>query len=244
MKLFGLILTYNCENLIENAIKKIPVKKFDRLICVDDGSTDKTQEKLKNYNVDFFSHKHLGYGGNLFYGLNKAFELGATHVVEIHGDGQYSLNNLNIIIQALDKDKSDLVLGNRFYDYKITLKNGMPWHIFIGNIILSLIAKYGIGINLKDFFPGQRAYSKIFFNLIKKYNLPKGYQFSFEIIVLSKLHNLKINSVRTECNYKDERKTAPLFYIFSCFYHLILTIILFRFFNKKYTLKKVRKINN
>jgi glycosyltransferase involved in cell wall biosynthesis len=47
MKLFGLILTYNCENLIENTIKKIPFKKFDRVLCVDDGSSDKIQKKLK-----------------------------------------------------------------------------------------------------------------------------------------------------------------------------------------------------
>jgi glycosyltransferase involved in cell wall biosynthesis len=55
MKLFGLILTYNCENLIENTIKKIPFKKFDRVLCVDDGSSDKIQKKLKNYNINFLS---------------------------------------------------------------------------------------------------------------------------------------------------------------------------------------------
>ena len=48
-----------------------------------------TQNKLFKKTHLFFSHTHTGYGGNLFDGLKIAFEKGATHVVEIHGDGQY-----------------------------------------------------------------------------------------------------------------------------------------------------------
>ncbi len=233
MKLFGLIMTYNCEKFVEKTIRLIPFDKFDKIICVDDGSTDNTKKKFLDLKIDFFSHEHLGYGGNLLYGLNKAFEMGATHVVEIHGDGQYSLPNIDEIIKKLSDEKADLVLGNRFYNYKNTLKNGMPIHIFVGNIVLSMIARFGLGINLKDFFPGQRAYSKIFFDVMKDYDLPKGYQFSFEIIMISKLYDLKINSVNSECNYKDDKKTAPLFYVFSCLYHLISSIYLYRFSRQK-----------
>ena len=56
--------------------------------------------------------------------------MGATHVVEIHGDGQYDLENINDIIKKFKIENSDLILGNRFYNYKNTLKNGMPIHIF------------------------------------------------------------------------------------------------------------------
>ena len=164
--------------------------------------------------------------------------MGATHVVEIHGDGQYDLENINDIIKKFKIENSDLILGNRFYNYKNTLKNGMPIHIFFGNIVLSLIAKIGLGLKLKDFFPGQRAYSKKFYEIIKTYKLPKGYQFSFEIIMLSALHKLKISSVNCQCNYKDEKSTAPLLYLFSGFYHLITSIFLFRFYKKKILRRK------
>ena len=135
-------------------------------------------------------------------------------------------------------ENCDLILGNRFYNYKRTLNNGMPLHIFFGNIFLSQIARIGLGLKFEDFFPGQRAYSKKFFDIIKNYLLPEGYQFSFEIIMLSKLHNLKISSVNTECNYKGEKKTAPIIYIFSCLYHLLTTIFLFRLNKKKIFSKK------
>ena len=238
MKLFGLILTFNCERFVEKTLKNIPYNKFDKIICSDDGSADETKQKFVNKNIEFFSHEHLGYGGNLFFGLKKAFEMGATHVVEIHGDGQYDLENINDIIKKFKIENSDLILGNRFYNYKNTLKNGMPIHIFFGNIVLSLIAKIGLGLKLKDFFPGQRAYSKKFYEIIKTYKLPKGYQFSFEIIMLSKLHNLKISSVNCQCNYKGEKSTAPLHYLFSGFYHLITSIFLFRLDKKKILKRK------
>jgi len=233
MKLFGLILTFNCERFIEKTLRQIPKNKFAKIICSDDGSSDNTKRKIIENNIEFLSHEHFGYGGNLLFGLKKAFEMGATHVVEIHGDGQYDLKNIDDIIKKLKDENSDLILGNRFYNYKNTLKNGMPIHIFLGNIVLSLIAKIGLGLNLKDFFPGQRAYSRNFYDIIEIYKLPKGYQFSFEIIMLSTLHKLKISSVNCHCNYKDERSTAPLLYLFSGFYHLITSIFLFRFDKKK-----------
>ena len=87
MKLFGLILTFNCERFIEKTLRQIPKNKFAKIICSDDGSSDNTKRKIIENNIEFLSHEHFGYGGNLLFGLKKAFEMGATHVVEIHGDG-------------------------------------------------------------------------------------------------------------------------------------------------------------
>ena len=241
MKLFGLILTYNCENLVEKTINSLSKNLFYKIICSDDGSVDNTKQKLIENNIDFFSHKHTGYGGNLLFGLKKAFELGATHVVEIHGDGQYDFKNLHEIKSLFEKKNSDLILGNRFYNLSETLKNGMPFHIFLGNIFFSSIARIGLGLRHKDLFPGQRAYSKNFFEMIINYELSNGYQFSFEIIALSKLHNLKINSVNSKCNYKGDRKTAPLSYTLFCFLNIIITCILYRLSKKNVFFSSFKK---
>ena len=95
IKIFELILTYDCEHLVQKAIDSIPKNKFDKIICSDDGSTDKTEQIVKKNNIEFFQIQHSGYGANLFHGLRMAFKIGAIHVVEIHGDGQYKLNNIN-----------------------------------------------------------------------------------------------------------------------------------------------------
>ena len=241
MKIYGLILTYNCENLLQKTIDIIPFDKFYKIICSDDGSLDSTKEIAKKNNIDFFTHEHSGYGGNLFYGLEKAFSLGATHVVEIHGDGQYNLNNIDEIFNLINKNNSDLVLGNRFYDYLKTFKSSMPFHIFIGNIVLSYISRIGFNFDLRDFFPGQRAYSKNFFEKIKLHKLTSGYEFSLEIIILSILYKLKINSVKCECDYKGAKTTAPISYLFKLIYFLIIKIFFFKV-NKKKLLKNL--LNN
>ena len=227
MKIFGLILTYNCAPFLGKTIESIPDHLFCKLICSDDGSVDNTKEIAKNYNIDFFSHDHLGYGGNLLYGLEKAFASGAHYVVEIHGDGQYSLEFMDEVLEKLNKDY-DLILGNRFYNFFKLLETQMPPHIIVGNLFFSLLGRLGIGLSQPDLFPGFRVYSINFFNTIKNYSLPKGYQFSFEIIVLSKINGLKIGSVSSNCDYKSDKQTAPLLYVIDAFFHIIKVICKYR----------------
>ena len=94
MKLTGLILTYNCENFVQKAINNIPKNILHEIICTDDDSKDNTRQIVERNKIPFYTHKHAGYGGNLFEGLKIAFERGATHVIEIHGDGQYDLSKI------------------------------------------------------------------------------------------------------------------------------------------------------
>ena len=54
MKIFGVILTYNCENLVEKTLKKVPFQKFSKIISSDDGSTDDTEKKMKENNIYFY----------------------------------------------------------------------------------------------------------------------------------------------------------------------------------------------
>jgi glycosyltransferase involved in cell wall biosynthesis len=239
MKLYGLILTYNSENCLQKAIDNIPFDKFYKIICSDDASSDNTKEIAKKNKIDFFTHEHFGYGGNLFYGLEKAFSLDATHVVEIHGDGQYDLKNIDQIYNLFYKDKSDLILGNRFYSYIKTFKSGMPFHIFIGNIVLSYISRIGFTYKLRDFFPGLRAYSKTFFEKIKYHKLPSGYEFSLEVIILSLLYKLKINSVECDCNYNEIKTTAPISYLPKLIYYLIVKIFFYKINKKKLLMKSI-----
>ena len=62
------------------------------------------------------------------------------HVIEIHGDGQYDLNRIIDVKEMLEKDNTiDLILGNRFYEYKKPLENKMGLVKFFGNIGLLLL---------------------------------------------------------------------------------------------------------
>jgi len=231
MNLFALILTRNSDQTVQKVIDKISKNKFHKIICSDDGSIDKTEFIMKKNKIDFFKIKHSGYGGNLFNGLEVAFKMGATHVVEIHGDGQY-ISNIDDVIVLLNK-KADLILGNRFFKYtEPLLIHGMPFYIYIGNLFFSFIARMGLNLSNRDLFAGFRVYSLNLFNIIKNKNLSKGYQFSFEIIALSKFYNLNIRSIDTICKYGKDTKTAPIFYTFQALYNIIITTLMYRFAKK------------
>jgi len=87
-RIIGVIMTYNCAGLVARAFRNIPRECFDEIICVDDGSTDDTVAVASRLGISVFTHPHTGYGGNLFFGFRKALEMGATHIIELHGDGQ------------------------------------------------------------------------------------------------------------------------------------------------------------
>ena len=220
MKIIGIIMTYNCGNFVQNAINQIPQEEFDEIICTDDGSTDNTIDVIKKNNIRFIKNDHLGYGMNLHAGMKKAFELGATHVVELHGDSQYDFSYVKDMKQKFN-DGYDLVLGNRFFNYKEPLKNGMPIYIYLGNIFLTMLGRVGLGINNDDLFQGFRGYSKKLFTEINTRNFNQDYRFSYEIIAQAYYLNLKISSVPTKCNYKGEHTTMPLRRAIPCIIHAL-----------------------
>ena len=51
MKIIGLILTYNCANIVEKAIKNIPPNILSDLICCDDGSKDNIKHVMVKNNI-------------------------------------------------------------------------------------------------------------------------------------------------------------------------------------------------
>ena len=229
MKLTGVILTYNCERLVQKAIDKIPKNILHEIICTDDASVDNTKEVVEKNNILFFTHEHKGYGGNLFDGLKIAFKRGATHVIEIHGDGQYDLNRIIDVKKILEKDNTiDLILGNRFYEYKKPLENKMGLVKFFGNIGVTFIASIGLGIKSRDLFPGFRVYSKNFYNTLNFEKLSKFYWFSFEIIALSVFNKLIIRDIPADCDYKSEHSSMSMWKGFPFIFHTLKTIIQFR----------------
>jgi len=86
-----------------------------KLIVVDDGSTDGTQEALRQ-NMDpavmqIFRHKvNRGYGGALKTGIRNAqTELVAT----IDADGQHHADDIEAMLEAMRRQDADMVVGRR-----------------------------------------------------------------------------------------------------------------------------------
>jgi glycosyltransferase involved in cell wall biosynthesis len=226
-RIIGVIMTYNCAGLVARAFRNIPRECFDEIICVDDGSTDDTVAVASRLGISVFTHPHTGYGGNLFFGFRKALEMGATHIIELHGDGQYDFAAVPETLERL-AGGCDLILGNRYHKMLQPLRDGMDLARYLGNIFLSTIGRAGLGIPTRDLFPGFRAYSRRFVETIAIENTSTNYFFSFEIIAQARYCGLRICQVPVRCDYKGEHSSMKLSKGFPAILHTCGTVILYR----------------
>jgi len=229
-KAIGIIMTYNCSHLLEDAYSRIPKESLQGLIIVDDHSKDweKTQSIAQRLGVPFFTHEHMGYGGNLRYGLTKAMEMGAAYMVEIHGDGQFDPSVIPVALQKI-REGYDFVLGSRFINMLQPLRDGMPLIRYCANVVLSFIDRLILRIPLTELNTGFRVYSKNLVQTLPFKGTSGGHLFSFQVIVQAVYFKLKVAEIPIRCDYKKEHTSISLgeaaIYAFQTFYILFLFIL-------------------
>ena len=208
-KAICVILAYNCGNVLENTYKRIPVGSVDRIILVDDASKDDTLAVARRLGIESYTHPHLGYGGNVKYSMRKAIELGAEHIVDLHGDGQY---DPSVIPMALKKAREgyDLVMGSRFFDWRQPLRDKMSWARYLANIGLSTIQRFVLRLPLTEFHTGFRIYSRHLVETVALDNAADDHLFSFEVIAQAHFWHLKITEIPIRCDYRGEHTSISI----------------------------------
>ena len=193
-----------CIEEINNTINKL---NFNiEIIVVDNGSTDKTIEIAKSYNVkvlDSTVSSRFGYGANIQYGiLNSKADI----LIYADSDFSYPFDEIEKFIKLLiDKSmKIDVVIANRFN--KDMEKNAMPLlHKYIGTPILTFIGNLVYDLKVRDIHSGMRG---INVNSFKKLNCKcDGMEFAIEMLVQSKKYGLKI--VNQNIKFRKDRRNRP-----------------------------------
>ena len=222
------ILAYNCGHLLENTYRRIPSGSVDRIILVDDASTDNTLEVARRLGIESYTHGHLGYGGNVKYSIRKGLELGAEYIIDLHGDGQYDPGAVPLAL-AKAREGYDLVLGSRFFDIKQPRRDGMPWSRYLANIGLSAIERFVLGLPVTEFHTGFRVYTKNLAEAVALNVSSDDFLFGFEIIAQAGFCNLKIGEIPIRCNYKAEHTSISIpksiIYAFQTFKTLALFLL-------------------
>ncbi len=117
-KLLILIPAYNEEgavggvvNEVRSAMPGVPV------LVVDDCSGDGTVHVARAAGARVLSlPHHLGLGGAVQAGYMLAFELGFDYVIRVDGDGQHDPRDIPKILETLEREKCEMVIGSRFVD--------------------------------------------------------------------------------------------------------------------------------
>ena len=195
------IPAFNAENQISDVIKK-SLNYVDKVLVCDDGSTDNTFENAKLTGAYVLKHeKNLGKGAALKTLFTKAKELNADIIITIDADGQFLPVEMVRLIEPIQNNNFDLVIGNRFLD-----KREMPTYRKAGNKILDSFTKLAANLPFDDTQSGFRSYSK---TAIEKISFStNGFGVDSEILIDAVNKNLKITEKYVTVIYDTGEKTS------------------------------------
>lgn len=229
MKLCVLIPAYNEEQTIVDVINKIPKKLLgvDEIITmiVDDGSTDNTAAVAIAAGAIVVSHNYnQGVGGAFKSGLNKALEEGADILVNIDADGQFSPQEIPLMIEPILSGDTEFVVGDRFTqnDGSINKPDKMPSIKYWGNKQMSRLISMLTGQNFADVSCGFRAYSR---EAMLRLNLTGRFTYTQETFLDLANKDVAITSVPIHVTYFSGRKSRVAKNIGRYFYRTINIIL-------------------
>lgn len=222
MKISIVLPIYNEEKRINNVLKDLSLNKLP-IVIVDDGSNDKSNEKinnLKNKNTTILTHKiNLGKGAALKTGCEYAFSHGADAIVMMDSDGQHKVADLNKFVEKLQTNKYDVIFGSR------NLNVSAPIDRFLGNKIASVIVNIMFGIYVSDLICGYRAFTLKGYKKIKWQSI--GYGVETEMVIRTKKAKLIYCEVPVETIYYDNYKGVSIldaFQVLANLFYWKLTI--------------------
>lgn len=151
---------------------------YERVLVVDDGSSDGGGDTLKGLQVQLLRHEvNRGKGAAIRTAAEEAIRQGMTHIVTIDADGQHDPSDIPRILEVLAKDPLSIVVGKRNFD-----TDNVPGSSRFGRKFSNFWLRLQTSQSLEDTQSGFRAYPLRVFEVLRF----RGVRYSFEIEVLVK----------------------------------------------------------
>lgn len=188
-----------CINKANTYLKESGV--HGEVVVADNGSTDGSQKIAEEHGARVVNVPEKGYGAALIGGCNGAR---GKYVIMGDADDSYGFLHLAPFVEKL-REGYDLVMGNRF---KGGIEPGAmpPLHRYLGNPVLSFIARLFFPCKIGDYHCGLRGYNRE--SILKLGLVTTGMEYASEMVVKATLNHLKIAEVPTTLK-KDGRSHAP-----------------------------------
>ena len=190
---------FNEEENIASIILKLK-KKYELVIVCDDGSKDLTASISEKMGAIVVKHKkNLGYGVAIRSLFSKARELQCDILVTFDSDGQHVISEIEKIIEPIEKNEVDMVIGSRFLG---TIKGNIPSYRKMGIKAITNLVNSSTGKKITDSQSGFRAYSKTV--LEKIIPSESGMGVSTEILIKANRQKFKITEIPITIIYEGD----------------------------------------
>lgn len=154
------IPAYNEEHTLPGVIKEIKevMEEYNyEIIVTDDGSTDNTFKVCQDLNIKAYSNpQNMGLAYTFKQEMKHCIENNADIIVHTDADGQYPAKYIPEMIEKLEMDNYDIVIGSRFekgkYEGSFVKK--------IGNIMFAKTFSFLLNTKITDTTTGFRCFNK------------------------------------------------------------------------------------
>ncbi len=198
---------YNEEKLISETLQGIP-SIVDHIFVVNDGSTDRTHEKIlacqsRDPRIMVIKHeKNEGLGKSVADGYLASLETDVDITVIMDGDNQMHPADLPALLDKIIVGGYDYAKGNRLLHQDIV---SMPRYRFFGNALLTILTKFATGYySLMD---PQCAYNAIRNSVLRTLpirNMTRGYGYNAEILCMLNIQGYRVANVKVRPVYDKE----------------------------------------
>jgi dolichol-phosphate mannosyltransferase len=228
------IPAHNEEQFVGTVLSAIP-DYVDRIILVDDCSTDRTMEVARQSGGTRLTllrtPKNGGVGAAMVLGYREAIEQQVDIAVKIDADGQMPLDRLADLLDALIKGNCDYAKGNRFLS--IGELSSMPRHRLFGNVLLTFLTKMATGY--WHVFDPQNGFTAIRLPMLRRLDLDRvraDYFFENDMLFQLYLSDARVADVAMPARYGNEVSGIRLSRIARTFPRLLLSRCVERVFLK------------
>jgi len=171
------------------------------VVIADNGSTDRSREIATSLGARVVIEQQKGYGAALRRGITEAR---GSIIVMADADDSYDWSAIEPFVRKI-QEGYDLVMGNRFQGG--IMPGAMPpLHRYLGNPVLSWVARRSFGVPVRDFHCGMRAFTRQAFE--KMMLQTPGMEFATEMVANAAHQGLRIGEIPIVL-HPDKRGRPP-----------------------------------
>lgn len=216
MRTLVFIVAYEAERHIESVLARVPEQLWNapdvHFLMIDDASADAGVARAAGWlasrsvtNATVLRNPvNQGYGGNQKLGYRIALDQGFSHVILLHGDGQYAPELLPKFIDTFRSTDADVLLGSRMSSVRSARKGGMPWYKVVGNKLLTKFQNALTGRRLTEYHTGYRGYSTRFLRAVPFEINTNVFHFDTEILLQAFHVHASVAEIDIPTHYGDE----------------------------------------
>ncbi len=197
-----LIPVFNEEKNLKKLIDEL--KNYtdnDKIIVIDDGSTDNTRKIAEKSDIFVIVHKNnLGKGEALQSGFREAVKRNVSWIITMDGDLQHQPKNIPEFFEKANTGDFDILIGSRMDNIK-----KMPFRRILSNKITSFLISLRIGQKVIDSQCGFRMINKC---VLEEISLNKThYSMESELLIKAGLKKFKIDSAKINTVYNNSKSS-------------------------------------